>query len=214
MQTLMMSYLSNLSTFGPDKIVMQREMESGLYRLPAFFFSRWIVELPFRIIFPIVYSAILYFMVGLQEVAEKFALFTLALILLNNCGTAFAVMICSAFPEVQQAMQFGPMFMLPLLVFSGLYVNLTTLGWYFRWLAYISPIRYGYGAVIKTEMDGLEFTCEAGASSCIKTGAQVIRGLGIADDPTAGQNLMILTGVLMFYLSAGYFFMWRTTKKR
>lgn len=71
-------------------------------------------------------------------------------------------MICSVFPDVQQAMQAGPAFLLPLMVFSGFYVNLSGLGWWFRWISYISPVRYGYGAVIKNEMDGLTFDLRFG----------------------------------------------------
>jgi hypothetical protein len=79
--------MSNLNTFGPEKLVMEREMQSGLYNLPAFFFSRWGVEVPFRVIFPLCYSAILYFMIGFQEEGENFILFAIGLILIDNCGT-------------------------------------------------------------------------------------------------------------------------------
>jgi ABC-type multidrug transport system permease subunit len=86
-QAMFMSFMSNLNTFGPEKLVMEREMQSGLYNLPAFFFSRWGVEVPFRVIFPLCYSAILYFMIGFQEEGENFILFAIGLILIDNCGT-------------------------------------------------------------------------------------------------------------------------------
>lgn len=206
--------MSNLNTFGPERLVMQREMESGLYGLPAFFFSRWIVEVPFRVLFPLTYSSILYFMFGLQETGEKFILFTVTLILIDNCGTNMAVMICSVFPDVQQAMQAGPAFIMPLMVFSGFYVNLSSLGWWFRWISYISPVRYGYAAIIKNEMDGLVFHCNTGASSCIRTGDQVIRSLGIENDPGVGVNLLILLGILGGFLLGAFYFMWKTTRKK
>ena len=84
---MFMSFMSNLNTFGPEKLVMEREMQSGLYNLPAFFFSRWGVEVPFRVVFPLCYSAILYFMIGFQEEGVNFILFAIGLILIDNCGT-------------------------------------------------------------------------------------------------------------------------------
>ena len=129
------SFLSNLNTFGPEKIVMTREMESGLYSLPSYFFSRWIVEVPFRILFPLVYSSIVYWMIGFQATAGHFFLFAAALVLIDNCGTNLSICICSVFPDVQVAMQAGPAFVLPMMVFAGFYVKLNTIGWWFRWIS-------------------------------------------------------------------------------
>jgi ABC-type multidrug transport system permease subunit len=34
-----------------------------------------------------------------------------------------------------------------------------TLGWWFRWISYISPMKYGFVALIKNEFSGLLLTC-------------------------------------------------------
>lgn len=83
-----MPFFSNLHSFGPEKTIMIREMESGLYRLSPFFFSRWMVELPFRCLFPLIYSSIFYWMAGLQEEGDKFVLFFVTMMLVDNCGQA------------------------------------------------------------------------------------------------------------------------------
>ena len=92
-QAMFMSFLSNLNTFGPEKVVMKREMQSGLYGLPAYFFSRWIIEVPFRIIFPFTYALILFFLVRFQTANEHFILAAIALILIDNCGTNMSIMV-------------------------------------------------------------------------------------------------------------------------
>jgi len=214
-QATFMSFMSNLNTFGPEKLVMQREMESGLYNLPAFFFSRWIVEVPFRVIFPFIYSTITYWMIGFQQLGDNFILFAIALILIDNCGTNMSIMICSLFPDVQQAMQAGPAFVLPLMVFAGFYVQLDSIGWWFRWITYISPIRYGFVATVKNELEGLTFECPPAPAACaFPTGERAIQQLGIEDEGSVGINLVWNLLLVIGFLSMAFLLMWRSTRKR
>jgi hypothetical protein len=125
-----------------------------------------------------------------------------------------AVMICSVFPDVQQAMQAGPAFIMPLMIFSGFYVNISSIGWWFRWISYISPVRYGFSAVIQNEMDGLVFDCDQDATVCVRTGEQVVRQLSLENDPSIGSNLAILVGILVGFLFGAFFFMFKTNKRR
>jgi len=214
-QALFMSFFSNLNTFGPEKMVMMREIESGMYRVHSFFFSRWIVEIPFRIVFPFIYSTILYWMVGFQPDAGRFFLFFVALMLIDNCGTNLAVCICSVFPDVQVAMQAGPAFILPLMVFSGFYVSLDSLGWWFRWFSYISPVKYGYVALLRNEMEGQTFSCPPAPQECFApTGEDAIANQGLTDQPDIGLDLFILLALLGGYLLFAFLFMWKTSKRK
>lgn len=213
-QALFLSFFSNLNTFGPEKLIMMREMQSGLYELAPFFFSRWSVEMPFRCLFPFIYSCILYWMTGLQADGGKFVLFFLTLMLVDNCGTNLAVCICSYFPTIEQVMQFGPAFIMPLMIFSGFYVQIDSIGWWFRWISYWSPIRFGFSSAIQNEMKGLEFSChDAEGSACVRTGEQQLELLGFDDDPSVGLNIGILVILLGGFLMLAFTFMWRTTRK-
>jgi hypothetical protein len=95
-----MTFMSNLNTFGPEKSVVTREVESGLYTIGPYFTSRWITEVPFRIIFPSVYATILYWMI-FDATADKYAIFLACLILLDNAGSTMSLVICAMFPDVQ-----------------------------------------------------------------------------------------------------------------
>ncbi len=52
--------------------VFEREYSSRLYGLPAYFVSRWAVELPNNVTFPVLSAVIVYWMIGYQNTAEKF----------------------------------------------------------------------------------------------------------------------------------------------
>jgi ABC-2 type transporter len=55
-----------ITVFAVEKAVFKREYGSNMYGLPAYFLSRWVVELPARIILPILGAVIAYWLVGYQ----------------------------------------------------------------------------------------------------------------------------------------------------
>ena len=119
------------------------------------------------------------------------------------------------FPDVQQAMQAGPAFILPLMLFSGFYIQLHSIGWWFRWISYISPIRWGFVALIKNEMKGLLFECPSPPLACpAPNGEAVITALGLDSEPSIALNLFIMLILLGGFLIGAFSFMWLTTKKR
>ena len=54
--------------------------QTRLYGLPAYFISRWLVELPSHIILPVLFSCICYFMIGYQATAAHFGWFALTMV--------------------------------------------------------------------------------------------------------------------------------------
>ena len=52
---------------------------------------------------------------------------------------------------------------------------------YYVWIKYISFFNYGFAIVAHNEFQGLEFTCNAGDTTCISTGQQELEILGLED---------------------------------
>jgi len=120
---VMGSSIGVLSVFALEKAVFMREYKNGYYSLPSYFFSKTLVELPHNVIFPFILACIVYWMVGYQNEGDKFIICAVALILLTNCGTAIGVFAACAFDSLQVALAVVPMFLLPLMIFSGFFVN-------------------------------------------------------------------------------------------
>jgi hypothetical protein len=55
-----------VTTFGGERQVFAREYGARLYSLPAYFWSRFVVDLPFRITLPFISANISYWMIGFQ----------------------------------------------------------------------------------------------------------------------------------------------------
>jgi hypothetical protein len=66
------SVMGTLTVYGAEKAVFVREYGARMYGLPAYFWSRWAVQLPILLVGPLLLSSIAYWMVGFQPKADKF----------------------------------------------------------------------------------------------------------------------------------------------
>jgi hypothetical protein len=86
--------MSSIGAFTKELDLFNRERARGYYSTAPFFFSKLLTDfIPFRVIPPMFFSAIVYFMVGLQFDMVRFYLFVIVVILTNLVATS----ICFAF---------------------------------------------------------------------------------------------------------------------
>lgn len=117
------STIGVLSIFSAEKTVFVREFRAGYYGLPAYFSTKILVELPFGIAIPIVQTLIYYWMVGYQNDAGKYFAHMVTIVVLSNCGNSMGIFFACAFSDLAVALAIVPLFLLPLMIFAGLFVN-------------------------------------------------------------------------------------------
>jgi len=76
----MTSVLSVLLLFIVERPVFLREYANKTYGTTTYFVSKTLIEIPFQFIFPVVFSAIIYFAVGMTVDFWRFVIFTIILI--------------------------------------------------------------------------------------------------------------------------------------
>jgi len=227
---IMTSTMGVLSIFAAEKSVFIREYESGLYRLPAYFLSRTVVELPFKIVFPIIGGTILYWVIGYQALASKYVLMVFIMVILENCGTALGIFVASFFSDIAVALAVVPMFLMPLMIFSGFFVNAGTSPVFLQWIKYISPMKYAFVALIKNEFSGLHLYCTDSQMTpipvtngtvttivpyCARTnGEQVISLLDFDSEGTIAVNVVVLAAMYFILLILAYIALWRQLRLR
>jgi ABC-type multidrug transport system permease subunit len=52
----------------------------------------------------------------------------------------------------QFAVQIVPLILIPMVLFGGLAINLNSIPEYAGWIQYINPIRYGYNALLNSQL--------------------------------------------------------------
>ncbi|KAJ3212270.1 ATP-binding cassette sub- G member 1 [Dinochytrium kinnereticum] len=126
---VMSSTIGVLSIFGEEKTVFTREFGAGYYGLPAYFFSKILVEMPFQIIFPWLFATIVYWFVGLQNSVSKYFIYVLFSVLSSCCGFSLGIAIACIFESLETALAAAPLLLMPLMgsntsdAFEGLYKN-------------------------------------------------------------------------------------------
>jgi len=213
-----------LSIFAAEKAVFLREYANGMYGLPAYFFSRTFVEIPFKIILPIVSACIMYWMVGFQPVFQKFVILICSVILIENAGGALGIMVASFFEDIAVALTVLPVFLMPLMIFSGLIINTDSIPIFLDWVKYLSPMKYAFVILSKTEFTGLDLYCTPQQlvylpgvpdPQCpITNGEQVIKNLGFEDQGSVAFNLWMLVVLYSGLMILAFLALWRQLKKK
>lgn len=194
--TFMSSVYGTLHTFFHKKTIFFREYQSRWYNFNSYFISKIIADMPLNLIISILMTSIIYFWVGLQNNADKYFTFLGIIIMSTSCGNILGTFISSLFDYFYIAMIFVPTIMMPMLLFSGFFVNNETIPVYFDWIKYLSPIKYNFNALALNEFDGLKFECtneEINNDQCLyKTGEDVIDYLNFDSFFTINMNVLFL----------------------
>ncbi|TPX54723.1 hypothetical protein PhCBS80983_g05801 [Powellomyces hirtus] len=197
---VMSSTMSILSIFAQDKMVFAREHGAGYYSLSAFFFSKIGVELPSQIVFPFTAATIIYWMVGLQASVSKYLILCVICILASLTGFSLGISLASFFSSLPVALAVTPVLLLPLMLFSGLFVNSAAIPAYFDWIKYLSPMKWGFEGLMKNEYEGLIIYDEQGVPT---PGSVYVTQLGFDDglDIWMTALIQILFVVVLICLS-------------
>ncbi|XP_022733089.1 ABC transporter G family member 9-like isoform X2 [Durio zibethinus] len=129
-------------TFPQERMMLEKERCSGMYRLSSYFMSRTIADLPMELILPTAFVTITYWMAGLKPTAGNFlhTLFALLFCVLvsQGLGLALGAMVM----DQKSATVLGSVIMLTFLLAGGFYIQHVPA--FISWIKYISVSHYTY----------------------------------------------------------------------
>lgn len=179
---VMISLMNGVATFPPERAVFLMEQANDSYNAFIYFLAKTIAEFPFQLLFPLLFSVIVYWMLGLYPSAAAFFVFLFIIEMVSNTAYSFGLLATAFFPTVQVAMTFIPIIILPMMIVAGLFANTDRLDPYFVWLNYISFMRYGFLGVAVNEFSRIKSLCPPGMMNCrYKNGNEVLSYLGFQD---------------------------------
>ena len=133
-----------VNTFPAEIPIFIREHGNSMYRVVNYYLSKFIIEvnfytnndynhqqyiisyplkLPKYIIFPAIFTAIVYWMCGLNPDFGKFMICVAAIVLVAQCAVSFGSMLSALAPNVNAALALAAPILVPLMIFSGYFLN-------------------------------------------------------------------------------------------
>lgn len=87
------SALSVINSFPSERLLVLRERAAGTYQVSAYFLAKNVADALIQLPGPIIFSCIVYWMVGLQADAGKFFIFLAFMVLTSMTSTSLALMV-------------------------------------------------------------------------------------------------------------------------
>lgn len=167
------------------KILLQQTRE-GLYSTSAYYLAKLLAEVPVFALTTGAFAVIFYFLVNLRDAAGPFFIFLLILFLVFNAAFAFGVIVITLLPDPAAALQLFPIIVVPLMMFSGYFLNSENTPAYLVWIEHLIFFKYGLRASFNNEFAGTSFYCEP--SELVNT------TIGAICPTTTGDNLLRFFG--------------------
>jgi ATP-binding cassette subfamily G (WHITE) protein 2 len=152
------SSVSAVELFVVEKKLFIHEYISGYYRVSSYFFGKLLSDLlPMRSLPSILFTVIVYFMLGLKPAVEAFFIMIFTLMMVAYTASSMAFAIAAGQSVVSVATLLMTISFVFMMIFSGLLVNLRTIASWLSWLQYLSIPRYGFTALQHNEFIGQNF---------------------------------------------------------
>ncbi|CAM6115385.1 unnamed protein product [Calypogeia fissa] len=199
--------LTVINSFPSERVLILRERAAGMYYSSAYYMAKITAETTCQVLSPIVFSMVVYWMVGFQHQARKFFLFMFFMILCQLSATSLALMTSALCRTTDLSVTVLPMLLEVNRLFGGFFLAPISLPKYFSWLDALSYVKYCYVAISQNELHGLQLYClptELKNGVCpITTGQQTINSLGL-DYITIGDCAGILIVYIIFSRFVAY----------
>ncbi|OQS07172.1 ATP-binding Cassette (ABC) Superfamily [Thraustotheca clavata] len=189
--------------------IMRREYNAGLYHAHTWFLAKNLSELWVQIVFPIIMIVPVYFMIGFgsSDVTLFFTMY-LYMVLMCSSGTGLGYMVSCMAKTAEIAPVLGILFILPGMLFGGLYINVNDVPAYLRWFAFIAPWKYGFRGVARAFWSTIDhIPCDNNATCAATTGTQVLENLGL-NEGSMGYDVGFLIWINLMFRLIGITVLW------
>jgi hypothetical protein len=149
---MIMSRQQNVPELFDRRVIFYRERSAKCYGAIPYFFSSWIIEIPFVLFNIIVYTSTLYYMVGFSNQSGRFGVFFGQVFLNSLIGLFIAQFLAAASNSPMIAVGMYPAVLFLQMAFAGYIVFLPSLpSWLSCWGPYVSFLRFSFQTLCLNE---------------------------------------------------------------
>ncbi|KAL0130711.1 hypothetical protein PUN28_002381 [Cardiocondyla obscurior] len=172
-----------INVFCAELPIFLREHKNGMYRTDVYFICKTLAEAPIFLAIPLVFTAIVYPMIGLYPGVKHFFIATAVVALVANVSTSFGYLISCISNGVSMALSVGPPVIIPFLLFGGFFLNTASVPSYFVWFSYLSWFRYGNEALLINQWSEVDsIACTRSNVTCPKSGHTILQTFNFKED--------------------------------
>lgn len=170
-----------------ERLLLRTEYSRSAYRLTSYYIAKTLTTWPMEIIFTMIFSVIVYPMVGYQMEAGKFFIFWLVLTIFQLISEALGLACAVGTQKSTYAVIILALLLLILISFTGFMVR--DIPVYFEWISKISYLSIATSTLLKNEFKGLEIDHPNGVDKI--EGEDLLSDEGL-DDPLVEQERRVL----------------------
>ncbi|XP_070153101.1 protein white-like [Polyergus mexicanus] len=188
-----------INVFCAELPIFLREHRNGMYRTDVYFICKTLTEAPIFLAIPLMFTVIVYPMIGLYPDVKHFFIAAAVLTLVGNVSTSFGYLISCISNSVTTALSIGPPVIIPFLLFGGFFLNTASVPSYFLWFSYLSWFRYGNEALLVnqwSEIDSID--CTTSNITCPKSGRTVLQMYNFRKENFPMDILCLLALIVAF----------------
>ncbi|XP_041999241.1 ABC transporter G family member 4-like [Salvia splendens] len=199
---LLSSTTETLPIFISERPILLREASSGVYRLSSYLIANTLVFIPYLLAIAIVYSASVYFLVGLCLTWQAFAFFVLVIWTIVLMANSFVLFLSSVAPNYIVGTSLLTLLLAGFFLFSGYFISSDRLPKFWAFMHFLSMYKYALDALLINEYSCLVSTCliwyDEGSKTCMINGGDFLEKRGL-DEGQRWRNVYVMIGFFVAY---------------
>ncbi|XP_047938990.1 ABC transporter G family member 8-like [Salvia hispanica] len=199
---LLSSTTETLPIFINERPILLREASSGVYRLSSYLIANTLVFIPYLLAIAIVYSASVYFLVGLCLTWQAFAFFVLVIWTIVLMANSFVLFLSSVAPNYIAGTSLLTLLLAGFFLFSGYFISSDRLPKFWAFMHFLSMYKYALDALLINEYSCLATTCliwyDQGSKACMINGGDFLEKRGL-EEGQRWRNVYVMIGFFVAY---------------
>ena len=197
-----------LMSLPAERDVILKERASGSYHLSAYFMAKTTADVPVRMILPLLYMFVSFWMAGISSSFTVFCESVGCTLLSVVAGEALGLLVGAAVYDMEKGMTIMTVFVLFLMLLGGFFVEHVPV--FIAWGKFISPFKYAFDSSLQLVFDrdvpcdgsgALKGLCNNGGSTGSASAETVLDFIGVQGSVAFNVGILLVMCFLPRYFA-------------